>query len=139
MSAREDLGAQFARITRRLMTLEAPLLEKHGVTMWEYAVLLRLRTAAAETQLELAQRIGYDKTRLIALLDALKRRGLVQRERAAGDGRARTVKLTREGRAKLAAVQHDVHRMEDRLFSPRTRAELQILLERVDAAAQAPK
>jgi DNA-binding MarR family transcriptional regulator len=126
--SREDLGAQFARITRRLIALEQPLLDKHELTMWEYAVLLALRAAPAETQLELAQTINYDKTRLIALLDGLERRGLVAREAAPADRRVRTVKLTRAGRATVDATQRDIHRMEDRLLDADERAALQRLL-----------
>jgi DNA-binding MarR family transcriptional regulator len=130
VSSREDLGSQFARITRRLIALERPLLDEHAVTMWEYAVLLRLRAAPAETQLELAQAIHYDKTRLIALLDGLEQRGLIDREHAPSDRRARTVRLTREGRTKVAAVQRDIHRMEDRLMTAGELEALQRLLDR---------
>jgi DNA-binding MarR family transcriptional regulator len=130
VSSREDLGSQFARITRRLIALERPLLDEHAVTMWEYAVLLRLRAAPAETQLELAQAIHYDKTRLITLLDGLEQRGLIDREHAPGDRRARTVRLTREGRTKVAAVQRDIHRMEDRLMTAGELRALQRLLDR---------
>jgi DNA-binding MarR family transcriptional regulator len=129
VSAREDLGAQFARITRRLIALEQPLLDEHGLTMWEYAVLLRLRAAPAQTQLELAQAVNYDKTRLIALLDGLEQRGLVAREAAAGDRRARTVKLTRTGRTTVTATQRDIHQMEDRLLMADARSALQRLLD----------
>jgi DNA-binding MarR family transcriptional regulator len=128
VSGREDLGAQFARITRRLIALEQPLLDKHAVSMWEYAVLLRLRDTPAETQLGLAQAIRYDKTRLIALLDGLEQRGLIAREQATTDRRARTVKLTGDGRAKVGAVQRDIQRMEDRLLGPDQLDELQRLL-----------
>ena len=129
MPPREDLGSQFARITRRLITLEQPLLDRHGVTMWEYAVLLRLRAAPAETQLQLSRAIGYDKTRLIALLDRLERDGLVQREQATDDRRARTARLTAEGRAKVEAVQRDIHSMEDELLSSEQLRRLQRLLD----------
>jgi DNA-binding MarR family transcriptional regulator len=125
---REDLGAQFARVTRRLIALEQPLLDKHGVTMWEYVVLLRLRTAPAQTQLELSQAINYDKTRLIALLDRLEQRGLIQREHASRDRRARTARLTREGRLRVDAVQRDIHSMEDGLLAPERLSSLQQLL-----------
>jgi DNA-binding MarR family transcriptional regulator len=128
VSGREDLGAQFARVTRRLIALEQPLLDKHALSMWEYAVLLRLRDRPAETQLGLAQAIRYDKTRLIALLDGLEQRGLVTREQAAVDRRARTVKLTRAGRTKVGAVQRDIQRMEDRLLAPDQLDQLQQLL-----------
>jgi DNA-binding MarR family transcriptional regulator len=130
VTEREDLGAQLARATRRLIALERPLLDKHGFTMWEYVALLRLRVAPAQTQLELAQAIGYDKTRLIALLDRLQERGLVSRE-PASDRRARTVKLTRRGRVQLDAVQGDIHQMEDQLVAPNERQALARLLGRL--------
>jgi DNA-binding MarR family transcriptional regulator len=128
---REDLGSQFARITRRLIALERPLLDKHGLTMWEYAVLLRLRAAPAQRQVQLADAIHYDKTRLIALLDGLERRGLLEREQAAEDRRARTVTLTAAGRERVGAVQRDIHRMEDELLTPAERGALQQLLDRL--------
>jgi DNA-binding MarR family transcriptional regulator len=131
MSEREDLGAQLARATRRMVELERPLLDTHGVTMWEYVALVRLRAAPAQTQLELAQAIRYDKTRLIALLDGLQQRGLITREPALEDRRARIVKLSRKGRARVDAVQRDIHRMEDELLTPAQRQALRGLLDRL--------
>ena len=129
MPSREDLGSQFARITRRLIALEQPLLDKHQVTMWEYAVLLRLRAAPTQTQLQLSQAIGYDKTRLIALLDRLEQRGLVQREQADDDRRARTARLTPAGRTKVDALQREIHGMEDALLTPAQLTRLQRALD----------
>ena len=131
MSEREDLGAQFARVTRRLIALEQPLLDRHGVTMWEYVALLRLRAAPAQTQLELAEAIRYDKTRLIGLLDGLQQRGLITRDPAPEDRRARIVKLSRHGRAQVDAVQRDIQQMEDELLTPAQRQALQGLLDRL--------
>lgn len=131
MTEREDLGAQFARITRRLMSLEMPLLNQHELTMWEYAALLRLRAAPAQTQLELARSIRYDKTRLIGLLDGLEQRGLISRSRAAHDRRARVVELTELGSERVNVVQRDIHRMEDKLLGPTARQALQQLLDRL--------
>ena len=71
---REDLGALFARITARLIDAERPLLSARGLSMWQYIVLSELSRRPAKTQLSLAEAIGYDKTRLIALLDDLEHR-----------------------------------------------------------------
>jgi DNA-binding MarR family transcriptional regulator len=131
MSERRDLGGQFARITRRLIELEQPILDKHNLSMWEYVVLVRLRTAPAETQLQLAKAIRYDKTRLIALLDGLHERDLIERNPAAADRRAHTIKLTRAGRSKVDAVSRDIHRMEDGLLPRAPREQLQQLLDQL--------
>jgi DNA-binding MarR family transcriptional regulator len=134
VSEREDLGAQFARVTRRLIALEMPLLDEHELTMWEYAVLLRLRSSPAETQLELARSVRYDKTRLIGLLNGLEERGLLVRAPAPGDRRARVVNLTDRGRERVEAAQRDIHQMEDALVTPTQRQALQALLDRLTNA-----
>lgn len=127
---REDLGAQFDRIARRLIASERPLLEQRGLTMWEYVALRRLRVAPAATQLQLARAMRYDKTRLIALLDGLEQAGLIKREPAPEDRRARVVTLTAAGRRRVDAAQRDIHAMEDALLTPAQRAALQRLLDR---------
>jgi DNA-binding MarR family transcriptional regulator len=114
---REDLGAQFARITRRLIDAERPLLAAHDLSMWDYVVLSHLAREPVGSQLALAQAIGYDKTRLIALLDALERAGLVTRTPDPTDRRARIVELTAEGRRRHIAAQADIQAMEDDLLS----------------------
>ena len=114
---REDLGGQFALITRRLIAAERPLLEAQGLTMWEYVVLSQLRTGPMPSQVELAQAIGYDKTRLIALLDGLVEAGHVRREPDPRDRRARVVELTARGRRTVEAARKAIHAMEDELLA----------------------
>jgi DNA-binding MarR family transcriptional regulator len=114
--ATEDLAAQFARITRRLIEAERPLLAAHGLSMWAYIALSHLARARAGTQLALAQAIQYDKTRLIGLLDELERDGLITRKADPADRRARIVELTKAGKARHAAAQADIRAMETKLL-----------------------
>jgi DNA-binding MarR family transcriptional regulator len=114
--SQEDLGALLSRATRRLIEGEGPVLAAHDLSMWGYIVLSRLAAAPAETQLALAREIGYDKSRLIGLLDELERDGLLTREPDPGDRRAKIVKLTATGRSRQAAAQRDIRRMERRLL-----------------------
>jgi DNA-binding MarR family transcriptional regulator len=125
---REDLGALFARIARRLVDAERPLLADHGLSMWGYIALSHLADRPAGTQLALAQAIGYDKTRLIALLDDLERDGLISREPDPADRRAHTVRLTAAGEARHAAVRVDVRAMEEDLLGSLSPAERRSLL-----------
>lgn len=115
---REDLGAQFARITRRLIDAERPLLAAHDLSMWDYIVLSHLAREPVASQLALAKAIGYDKTRLIGLLDTLESAGFITREPDPTDRRARTIALTADGRRRHAAAQADIHAMEDNLLAP---------------------
>jgi DNA-binding MarR family transcriptional regulator len=120
---REDLGALFARITRRLVEAERPLLASHGLAMWDYIVLSRLAQRPSATQLALAQAIGYDKTRLIALLDELERNGLITRTPDPADRRARNVQLTPTGEARHAAARADIRTMEIELLHDLTESQ----------------
>jgi DNA-binding MarR family transcriptional regulator len=132
---REDLGSLFGRITRRLIAAEEPLLDGHGLSMWGYGVLSRLAQEPAANQLALATAIGYDKSRLIALLDEIERDGLVVREQDLADRRNRRVRLTPAGRARLAAAQADIRAMEDDLLSELTGTEQRSLISMLSRLA----
>jgi DNA-binding MarR family transcriptional regulator len=123
MTADEDLGALFARVTRRLIDAERPLLEAHGLSMWGYVALSRLVDAPAPTQLALAEQMGYDKTRLIAHLDQLAAAGLIERRPDPDDRRARIIALTQTGRGRHAAAQADIRAMESELLAGLSLAE----------------
>jgi DNA-binding MarR family transcriptional regulator len=125
---REDLGALSARVTRRLIGAERPLLAAHGLSMWAYIALSYLARQPAGTQLALAEGIRYDKTRLIGLLDELERDGLITRKPDPSDRRARTVNLTPAGKKRHAAAQADVRAMEDEFLGELSATERDRLL-----------
>lgn len=115
--SRDDLGALFAGVTRRLIDAERPLLDAHGLSMWGYVALTELAQGPAPTQLALARAMHYDKTRLIRVLDDLQRDGLVAREPDPADRRNLVVRLTPEGERRRRAAQKDIHAMEDALLA----------------------
>ncbi|KIF70125.1 MarR family transcriptional regulator [Streptomyces sp. AcH 505] len=125
---RQDLGALFARITRRLIDAEKPLLAARGLAMWDYIVLAQLARGTAPTQLALAQAVDYDKTRLIKLLDELERSGLLTREPDPADRRARIVRLTPAGERLLAEARGDIRVMEEDLLGQLDGTERDVLL-----------
>ena len=123
-AAREDdLGALFARITRRLIAAEEPILERHGLTMWEYIALTRVARGPDGNQLALAKAIHYDKTRLVRLLDKLEAEGLVARAADPADRRSYLVRITPAGRRRHAADMRGVRlrRTASRRLAPAPR------------------
>jgi DNA-binding MarR family transcriptional regulator len=116
MAGDEDLGALFARVTRRLIEAERPLLEARGLSMWAYVALTRLVQGPAPTQIALAEQMGYDKTRLIVILDQLADEGLIERTPDPEDRRARIVQLTAAGRARHLQARADIRAMESELL-----------------------
>lgn len=69
------------------------------ITQRQFAVLSALSEADGQTQTQLVQRTGIDRSTLAELVSRMATRGLIAREKAAGDARANAVKLTGEGRA----------------------------------------
>jgi DNA-binding MarR family transcriptional regulator len=128
VSDREDLGALFTRVSRRLIEAERPLLAARGLTMWGYVALSRLAGGPAPRQLALAEAMGYDKTRLIALLDELEADGLVTRAPDPHDRRARVVRLTPAGRRRHAAAVRDIRAMEEAVLAELAAHERETLL-----------
>jgi DNA-binding MarR family transcriptional regulator len=114
---RADLAAMIAPLLRRLVALEQPILDKHGLAMWGYSVLVALGAEPVRTQAALAAAIGADKTRIIGVLDTLQQDGLIERVPDPADRRARLVSLTTEGRALRDAVQTEIRQQEDVLLT----------------------
>ncbi|WP_069162211.1 MarR family winged helix-turn-helix transcriptional regulator [Nocardia altamirensis] len=114
---RPDLAAMIAPLGRALMTAELPVLERHGLSMWAYAVLLGLGKEPVYTQAALAKAIGADKTRIIGVLDELQRRELIRREPDPADRRVNLLSLTPSGRALRDRAQSDIQERENHLLA----------------------
>ena len=72
-----------------------------GVTADQFVLLVTLSRGEALTQRELARRMPSDPSTVRAMLVLLEKDGLVCRRPHPSDARARTVRLTAEGRRKL--------------------------------------
>jgi DNA-binding MarR family transcriptional regulator len=111
---RPDLAAMLAPLVRDLIAAELPVLEANGLSMWGYSVLVALDRSAIRTQVALAEAIGADKTRIIAILDELQQNGLIERVADPEDRRARLLAITKQGRRLKEATQAAIQRGEER-------------------------
>jgi DNA-binding MarR family transcriptional regulator len=121
------------RLGRSLVERERPILDAHEVSMWGYIVLTALRDEPMRAQAALARAIGADKTRIIAVLDELQERGLIEREPDPADRRVRLLALTAAGRRLHAAVQGDIRKAEENLLSQLTAADRAAFLRTLKA------
>ena len=103
-----------APLVRDMIAAELPVLETHGLSMWGYSVLVALDRSAIRTQAALAEAIGADKTRIIAILDELQDKGLIERVADPEDRRARLLAITKDGRRVKEATQDAIQRGEER-------------------------
>lgn len=125
---RPDLAAMLVPISRALMAIELPVLERHELSMWGYAVLLGLGDEPTYTQAALAKSVGADKTRIISVLDELQQRGLIRREPDPADRRVRLVSLTPVGRSTRDGAQREIQQEEEQLLRELPAAERRVFL-----------
>lgn len=114
---RRDLAAMAVPLARALVAAEEPILRAYEISMWGYIVLTALADQPVRTQTALAQAIGADKSRIIADLDELQKRGLIRRQPDAADRRVRLLSLTEEGSRVRRAVQAAIRRREERVLA----------------------
>jgi DNA-binding MarR family transcriptional regulator len=86
-----------------LRQLEAELVEKEGMTLAEYDVLIQLGVAPGERlrMTDLSERVRLSRSGLTRLVDRLVKGGLVKRGRCASDRRGTFAILTPAGKARL--------------------------------------
>ena len=135
---RRDLAAMLQPFVRALIEAELPVLARHGITMWGYVVLNALRDAPESTQAALAEKIGADKTRIIATLDDLQAAGLITREPDPADRRARLLSITPAGSRARRAVQGDIQRNEERVLAELPPAERRAFLRAAERLSALP-
>jgi DNA-binding MarR family transcriptional regulator len=135
---RPDLAAMLAPLIREMIAAELPVLEEHGLSMWGYSVLVALDRSAIRTQAALAEAIGADKTRIIAILDELQESGLIERLADPEDRRARLLAITKEGRRVKEATQAAIQRGEERWLGTLSAADRAVFLRVLQELSNQP-
>jgi DNA-binding MarR family transcriptional regulator len=107
--------------------------------MWGYSVLLTLMRRQVHTQAALAEAIGADKTRIIAVLDDLQRQDMITREPDPADRRGRRLGVTEQGRRVAVAVQAEIHVNEDRLLDRLPEDDRRGFLRAVELLSRLPR
>lgn len=105
-----------------------------GISARELAVLLHLDGHVPESQQESAQRLGVDRTTMVALIDSLEEKRLVARRPDARDRRRNVVELTKAGRATLTRALRASDKAERQLLgelSAEEAEQLRALLVRI--------
>jgi len=133
---RPDLAAMAVPLARALVAAEEPILRAHDISMWGYIVLTALAEQPVRTQAALAQAIGADKSRIIADLDELQERGLIQRQPDAADRRVHLLSLTPEGSQVREAVQSAIRRREEQILGRLAPGDREAFLRSLQALSQ---
>jgi DNA-binding MarR family transcriptional regulator len=95
------LGYLLKHAQLRLAGLTASALAPLGISGRQCAVLIAIDSRVPLSQQEVAGRLGVDRTTMVALIDELEDKGLVQRRQDPDDRRKNVVALTEVGRTTL--------------------------------------
>lgn len=133
MAAWRGLVETFADLSA---TLEAELIETHGLSMGEYGTMVRLSEAPDRRlrMCDLAEQLHLSASGLTRRIEDLVKRGWVRREPDASDRRVINAVLTPEGFARLAeAAPAHVDGVRRHLLDRLTRAQIRELAGIVQA------
>ncbi|PZT95179.1 MarR family transcriptional regulator [Brevundimonas sp.] len=87
-----------------------------GLTQRQFAVLEAVSLKAGLTQTELVRMTGIDRSTLADLVARMTAKGLLERERSTVDARAKAVRLSPEGAARLEAARPRVEAADKRIM-----------------------
>ncbi|WP_055545001.1 MarR family winged helix-turn-helix transcriptional regulator [Streptomyces kanamyceticus] len=138
----EGAVTRMQMLVRHLHGQKEAALARHGLKLWEYEILWRLRSAGEPyrmTPTRLARGLGIHPATLTNRLDRLQSSGLITREHPPEDRRSLLVGLTPEGAEAWSAVIDDQRAAEATLLAPlgeRELAHLSALLRTVALAVE---
>ncbi|KUJ38769.1 MarR family transcriptional regulator [Streptomyces sp. NRRL F-5122] len=112
------LGYLLKHAQLRLTRASAEALAPVGIDGHELAVLVVLAGAEPLSQIEVAARLGVDRTTMVVLIDTLEERGLVRRRRSEHDRRKNIVELTEDGAECLRRGEEVRRTVERRFLAP---------------------
>lgn len=109
----DRLGYLVKHAQLRLAGLTAAALAPFGISGRQLSVLLAIAEEPPASQLDVANRMGVDRTTMVSLIDELEGKGLVERRPDPADRRRNVIALTSLGREtteRAAAVYDQVER-----------------------------
>jgi DNA-binding MarR family transcriptional regulator len=136
-SLRGRLSFLLGKLYLGALDLEAAGLEPLGINVKHHAALTVLTDEGAMTQQDLGQRLGIDRTTIVAVVDVLENVGLVERRRSPIDRRAYLLTLTDAGRQARQRGQDVVDEAERRLLGALDESEQRLLADLLARAVAA--
>jgi len=130
----DDLSFLLARANALSLAAGNAALAPHGLKARSYSVLSLAVEGARPTQRDIAGFLRLDPSQVVALVDDLQRRGLLERVPDPTDRRANVVRATDAGRALHSLAVDAARAAEETLhaaLAPAERSQLATLLRRI--------
>ncbi|WP_308493694.1 MarR family winged helix-turn-helix transcriptional regulator [Microbacterium terrisoli] len=111
------LGYLLKHAAARFAAVADSALERHRIDSKELGVLRMLAGREGTSQLALADALGIDRTTMVAVLDGLERKGVVDRHPDPSDRRRNVAELTQQGQRTYEAAEADYLAAENAFLS----------------------
>jgi DNA-binding MarR family transcriptional regulator len=118
------LGYLLKHAQQRLAGLTATALAPFGISGRQLAVLIAIDDRVPLSQQEVARRLGVDRTTMVALVDELEGKRLVERRPDPEDRRRNVVALTGAGQTTLAGAAEASAKAERQFLAGLSAAEM---------------
>jgi DNA-binding MarR family transcriptional regulator len=132
------LGYLFKHAQTRMEELNTEALAPFGIDARELGILLVIASHEPGSQQQAAQRLGIDRTSMVARIDALEDKGLLSRRPHAEDRRRNVVELTTAGRDTVGRATDASERAEAALLASLTPQEGERLRKALQAIVAPP-
>ena len=132
------LGYNLRRAQVAVFADFAAAMAGHEITPGQFGVLVLIDANAGLNQRELGEAMGVDRSTVVAVLDRLERRGLVQRRPVPTDRRSYALHLSPAGADLLAALVPVVREHEARIAEDLTTGERETLNVLLKKLARSP-
>ena len=136
LALRRSYGAYAVKLGDMVFARAEAALAPFGLTPLAYDAMVCILEGHGMSQQDLSRRVGIYAPKMVAVLDGLQKRGLVERQVSAADRRRHELKLTPAAHALLDQATAVVAAVEDELFagvSAEDRARFAALVSRLEA------
>src|SRR5215469_11738754 len=116
-------GYLLARVGTEARRAWGQMLGGLGLTPHQFGMLMALAPMTAVSQQQLSRAVGVDPRNAVPIIDALQRRGLLERRPDAEDRRRHTIALTPAGQAMIGQLRQSGEELEGRFLDGLTEAE----------------
>lgn len=133
------LGYQLRRAQLRMFIDFASAMAEVSITPGQFGVLVLIEANPGSSQSALARAIGIERSTMVAVIDTLEGRSLVERRASQVDRRSNALVLSEAGGAMMEKLRPIVAGHEDRIaanLSPAERRQLIDLLRRLPDGPQ---
>lgn len=135
------LSGSPAHLLRRTQQFASDIFARAGlgdfVTLRQSVLLAGIAEQEGRSQADLVRATGIDRSTLADMMARMEKKGLIVRGAAAADGRAKSVKLTGAGRARLADALPVMQQADAALLAALPKARRKMFLDTLSVLSEA--